>query len=260
MQLYLRIARFNFGTYLAYPFELVAAALRPVIDFGFVLLFWSIVAASSAGSVNFRKIAAYFLIATAVNNLVFLSGIKFGSVLAKAVKYGDISNFLIKPVNVLHDYLATMIGNMGVTYAVSGIFLLLGLVLQPPASLLACLLFFAYLPLALIISYSINVLVGTVAFYFTEASSIKNVTNHIVSVFSGAWVPLSFFPGTLRTIVSFLPFQAAVFGPTQALQTTSLNSTAVTAIAVSTGWAIVLYAVAMIAWRKGIKHYEAVGI
>ena len=260
MRLYGHIVSFNFMTYFRYPLELIAAALKPLLEFGMVILFWSIVAVSSAGAVDFRHIIAYFLVATAVSNLVFISGLKFGSSLAKAIKSGDISQYLVRPLPVVRFYHASLIGGMGVTYLVSLIFLVLGFVIMPPASWLAVGLFLVSLPLAVAISYSINVLVGTVAFYFVEASSIKNVMNHIIGVFSGAMVPLTFFPGTLKTVTLALPFQAVVFGPTQALRATTLNSQTLVSLLIAAGWAVVLGLWAAWAWRKGLRNYEAVGM
>jgi ABC-2 type transport system permease protein len=138
----------------------------------------------------------------------------------------------------LHYYQAAMIGNSAVSYASSVIFLIIGIIMQPPASLLAVMLFVIYLPLAFAIAYGINVLVGTVAFYFTEAGSIKNVVAQVASVFSGALVPLAFFPGELKALALLLPFSSAVSGPTQALRATQMTSQAWWQLLLAVFWAL----------------------
>jgi ABC-2 type transport system permease protein len=258
MQLYSRVALFNFGTYLTYPFELFALSIRPVVDLGFRLLFWGIVAASAPGVVNLHSIIAYFLVATALSYIVF--GMKFGSWLAKGIKSGSMNADLVRPTNILPYNFAAMLGGMGVTYAVAAVFLTAGLILAPPASWLAVLLFLAYMPMAIAISYGLNVLIGTVAFYTTEAGGIKNVAAHITNVFSGAIIPLSLFPHTIKNVVLLLPFATEVYGPVQALRVTHMTAAIWGGLAVGLMWAVGLLALGSWAWHQGLKHYDAIGI
>jgi ABC-2 type transport system permease protein len=260
MSLYGRIAWFNFATYLAYPIELAAAVVRPVFEFGFVILFWSIVAASSRQAIQINGLISYFLLATGMSDLLLLSGVKFGSFLAKEIKRGKLSNALIKPVNPLLYEFSQLLGNRGVSTVVAIIFVALGLIVQPPSSWLSVGLFLIYLPIAAIISISLNILVGTVAFYSTESSAIKNVASHMIQVFSGALVPLYLFPETLKTVVSILPFTTAVYGPVHALQTTTITTEVWMGLGSGLVWSVLLLWLALFIWRKGLKKYEAIGI
>jgi ABC-2 type transport system permease protein len=260
MLLYARVAWFNFATYLAYPLELLATFLKPFINLGFTLLFWSIIAASSHGAINFRQIISYLLIASAVSTALLLNNLRLGSSLAKAIKSGDISYALIRPVIVPFFYLAVRVGSLGMSYAVSAVLLIAGLIMQPPASALSFVLFLLFLPPAMAISYCLNMFVGIIAFYFTEADSIKNVIGHFINVFSGTIVPLTFFPGTLKTIVLLLPFATAVFGPAHALSNAAINTQTWLSLASGYAWAIVLLMITNKLWRKSLRQYEAVGM
>lgn len=260
MLLYARVAWFNFATYLAYPFEMMAAFVRPFITLGYTLLFWGIVAASSNGAINFRQIVAYFLVAVALSNALLLNNLRFGSLIARAIKNGDISYPLIRPVHVPFFYAASRIGGLGMTYVVSAIFLLTGLILQPPASLWSLLMFVAFLVPAVVISYSLNLLIGVLAFYFTEAENMRFVFNHIMNVFAGTMVPLTLFPSTLKVLALALPFAGTVFGPTQALRTAIPTGEMVLELAITCAWAVVLFIAISKAWRYSLRQYEAVGI
>ena len=260
MKLYGQVAWFNFGTYLAYPLELFASITKPSLELGLRLVFWGIVAASSPGTISTRQVIAYFLIATSLSNLFLLDSIRFGGWLARGIKSGDISSDLLKPTDILTYNLAVVFGRQGVTYLVSLGFFVIGMIVAPPSGLLSIALFITYIPIALGISYGINVLVGTVAFYFTEAGSIKNVVAHVSNIFSGALIPLVFFPGTLKTIAILLPFSAAIYGPVQALHSTQVTNQMWLQLISGAVWSVVLVVVSNKAWRNGMKHYDAIGI
>lgn len=139
------------------------------------------------------------------------------------------------------------------------VFIIIGLCLQPPTAL-GAILCMAYMPFAAAITYGLNVLVATIAFYTTEANSVKNVVAHVINVFSGTLIPLSLFPPLLKMVAITLPFSATVFGPIQALHTTALQGASLTGLLSACVWAIALVIIGELAWRKGVRHYEAVGI
>lgn len=260
MQLYARIAWFNFSTYLQYPLEFLSAAVNPIVDLVLKLVLWGVIAASAPGTINFRHIIAYFLVATAISNGLLFNGLRFGGYLAKRIKYGEISRTMIKPVNVLHSLLAELLGNNGVVYGLSMSFMVVGLIIEPPQSLFSLGLFVIYMVLGLAISYAINLLIGTIAFYTTEAGSFKNVGTHIIRVFGGLLIPLNYFPNGLRQLALLLPFGTPIYGPTNALQTTKFSQEGVMSLMASFVWSVVLIVAATYVWRRGIRKYEAIGL
>jgi ABC-2 type transport system permease protein len=260
MSLYWRIAWFNFGTYLAYPFEIIAASLRPVLEFGFVILFWTIVAASSHTTISISHLLSYFLLAEGMAGIFAPDGLKIGSFLAKEIKRGRLSQVLIKPVNPLRFEFAQVLGNRGIPIVVSLLFFTAGIALQPPRNLTSLGLFVLYLPVAAGISVGLSTLMGSTAFYTTESSGVRNVVSHTVRVFSGQLVPLYLFPSGLRLIATSLPFSAMVYGPAHALQTTALTWQEGQALATGLIWSLILLVISLYVWRRGLKSYEAVGI
>ncbi len=260
MDLYGRIAWFNFGVYFNYPIELVASVLRPVFEFGFVVLLWSIVAASSQQQLHIQTLVAYFLLATGINNLLLFKGLKFGSFLAKEIKRGRISQALIMPVNPLWYELSRRLGDRGVNFCTSILFVVAGLLLQPPTSWLGWALFLLYLPMAAVISLSINILIGTMAFYTTESAGFRNASKHVISVLSGATVPLYLFPGILKTAAVSLPFATAVYGPAHAVRITQMSTEVWIGLGGGLFWSIFLLWLSLTIWRRGLKNYEAIGI
>lgn len=92
--------------------------------------------------------------------------------------------------------------------------------------------------LAIAISYGISFFVGGLAFW-TDGSTwgLSAAKGVLLSFASGAMIPLSLFPGWLRTLASYLPFQAGVHLPT-AIYLGQLHGTALwQALAVQAAWA-----------------------
>lgn len=260
MQLYARVAWFSFSSYLAYPFELGASLLRPFIGLGLQLVFWGIVVASAPGTLSYRSLVAYFLIATGITTLVLSDGYKFGSFLAKGIKLGTINTNLVRPVSVPHYVLAQCVGQLGVRWLVAAGFVLTGIIIQPPKDLLTAGLAVILLVEAACVSYGLNLLIGTIAFYSPEAGSIKNVFAHISNVFSGALVPLALFPDGLRTLALWLPFAAVAYAPTSALSQGKLSGSPVVSLISGGVWSIVLLVGSRWWWKRSLRHYDAIGL
>ena len=67
--------------------------------------------------------------------------------------------------------------------------------------------------LAFLISFSIDYFVGIMAFYSESVWGLSITKEIIVTVFSGALIPLQFFPDGIQKILLWLPFQAIYHTP-----------------------------------------------
>jgi ABC-2 type transport system permease protein len=71
----------------------------------------------------------------------------------------------------------------------------------------------------------------------------------IQNIFSGALIPLVFFPGWLQTVAAILPFQGLVSTPAMAYLGKLDWSTTVTLVAIQALWAVGLVMLGRLAWR-----------
>ena len=260
LRLYLNIFLFNASVFRAYPLEALAVLLKRLIEVGFLFAFWSVVARSSNGAIDFRSLVVYFLVTIAVNQIVMATVLRLAQQLRGLVKRGEISNYFIRPLPVIPAIYASYLGSSIPFLALAGIGFVVALILQPPHGLFGIIAFLVFLALAMMISLAFNLLVGAWAFSFNEINSIRHSLSHIIQVFSGAMVPLSYFPGTLRHALLLSPFPGMVYGPAAALRYSSLSGEVLKAFGVNAVWAAVLLTVAVLIWNRTIRHYEAVGI
>lgn len=117
--------------------------------------------------------------------------------------------------------------------------------------------------LAFLMNFYVNYCIGMTAFYFVQANGIRVVYQLLGNIFSGALVPLSFFPGAVQKIMMFLPFQytnyitAMVWTGSDAIGETGM--TAAQAV-LCQGIAVIAAALlSEVIYRSSIKRFTAVG-
>ena len=254
------VAKFNALKTFAYPWDRVAFFAQRAVSLSFLAIFWLAVARSSDVALNFRQLIAYFLIATAVRDLTFASETRIGKEIMRLIKYGEISNYLIKSVGTIPFLFFTYAGQMWVMVVYALAALSLGIFILPPASWVNIAAFLVFIVLAFLVAVSFNFFVAIVSFHVVEAVGIRNVFNHIAQIFSGVLIPLTFFPSLIRSIVEFSPFPAVAFTPTYVLQNSLAASELLRLFAINFAWAAGLLLLVYFFWKRSLRKYEGVGI
>jgi len=260
MSIYLDIIRFNFLRFLTYPIEIWAAIIKRVLNTGFLILFWSIIANSSNGSIHVSSLISYFLISSAIDDIVSAQALRFGKYLGDSIKKGTINTYLIRPLSIIPYLYSSNVGERSLSLILSSITFMLGLIISPPTSLASLLFFALFLTLALAISLAFNLIIGIFYFYSPEAVNFRFTIGHIIKVFSGAIVPITFFPEGLRHLTLLSPFPGMVFAPVVSLHYTTLTNEIAQSLLINLLWAVLLLVIALAWWKKAIKNYDAIGI
>ncbi len=117
------------------------------------------------------------------------------------------------------------------------------------------LLFFAFgVVFGLIINFYINFFVSTICLYTQSSWGINIMKEVIVTLLSGAVVPIAFFPALLGKIVMYLPFQAIYNTPLRLLIEYRMSiQERVTLIAIQIFWLLVMGIISDLFWKKSLK-------
>ncbi|MBU1200600.1 ABC-2 family transporter protein [Patescibacteria group bacterium] len=210
-------------------FSIIGKALS---IFGIVLL-WSIIGKESSGVGSFWDLAPYFLIANGVSGLVDAESTRFSRILNDEIKLGTLSNHLLRPI---HPVLFLYVSFVGIIL------------------FLFCLLF------AFVIALAINLLIGSITFWTTEANHLQNVASHVVRIFSGVMIPVSLFPERLKMFTLLSPFPAMGFLPATLIKNPVWSQDIYISFLSSVFWAAVFLPFSLLIWKIGLRRYEAVGI
>lgn len=98
------------------------------------------------------------------------------------------------------------------------------------------------------INFGLSFLVGLAAFPLKNISGLTHVKGTLVSIFSGALIPLDLYQGTLRSVVFMLPFHSMAHTPTCIFLERDVAVLGL--LGEQAGWAAVLWLAGMVGWSR----------
>ena len=143
-------------------------------------------------------------------------------------------------VTVLIGVSLTM--NTGVTYTIPNV-----------------LLYVISIVLALIISFFSNFLFATMIFLTDATFGMMQLNEAVIKIFSGSMIPLSFFPGWLRTIAEILPYASVYSVPTLILMGRLSGMSLWSSLGMQIAWAVGLVIVTNLVWDRIVERLKVHG-
>jgi len=113
---------------------------------------------------------------------------------------------------------------------------------------------FAYL-----IRYFIGLLLGMVAFWLTEVSSLYVMTTRIIAFLSGVYFPLFLIPSGLYKIIMFSPLSYICYFPSMIAIGEMRGQILLTGLVISGTWVLLLLIITIFIWEIGLRRYESFG-
>lgn len=179
------------------------------------------------------------------------------------VSSGQIAVELLKPIDLqLYSYIARI-----------GDFISFGTVISAPVFIIAVMLFGISFPLTLssgllfvisviiatTISFLIEFIAGLITYYIINAWGLMILRGAIISFFSGAMVPLNFFPQWLKNVADLLPFKDMVYTPISIYLGIASGYQALYAILFQFVWVLVLFIISRVFYNAAIKKVVIMG-
>ncbi len=178
------------------------------------------------------------------------------------IRDGTIAVYLTKPVDYQLYTLFTTIGFSATSLITTTVPTILLLVLfRINVSFGLGFLFFPVsLLLAFIISFNFDYAVGLTAFYTESIWGISMTKEIIISVLSGALLPLQFFPAALQQILLWLPFQTIYYTPLMMITKPDQGlEVFLPMIGVQLAWAAVTYVLSRLFYNQAVKVLRVAG-
>ncbi|MFD2649384.1 ABC transporter permease [Devosia albogilva] len=204
-----------FQSRLAYRNQVWASAFGElVVSYAFIAI-WSAAFAGRvvADGATLPQMITYVMVA----GLLYWNTDRLINDVGDAVRTGDITIFLLKPLNYPASLLATHFGHYVFDQLVVTlpVFVIIGLTvgLLPPASMFHALVFIPYWALSWLMLFTLAALCGLLAFWLLTVFALEWFLKGIMALASGAIVPLWFMPGWLAGILGYLPFAWVSYYP-----------------------------------------------
>jgi ABC-2 type transport system permease protein len=101
--------------------------------------------------------------------------------------------------------------------------------------------------------------IGLLGFWITRSLSVNDAWFFTYSLASGYLIPLDLFPPGVREFLWYLPFRYTMSFPVELLMGRLSGPAILQGIAIQGVWVAAMYAVNRWVWRRGLRHYSAVG-
>lgn len=137
--------------------------------------------------------------------------------IGRTIHTGAIITDLLKPMDFQLFMFFERIGDFISFFAMTAIPILiicsLTLGIQVPLDFNTLICFLLSLFMAMTLSFCVEFCIGLMTFYTNYSWGLQTFQEALVSLFSGALIPITFFPGWLKTVTNFLPFQQMSYSP-----------------------------------------------
>jgi ABC-2 type transport system permease protein len=262
MKKYVPIARASYMVGLVYRFGFLFTILGNIIYLGVAYYLWKSIYkySNTLRGLTFDEAFLYVALGSAIFVLLKTYA---DWIIHYEIREGMIAVYLTKPMDFQLYALAANFGSllMGLTAVSIPTILILVFVFKVKVALgVGLLLFPISLLLAFLISFSIDYFVGIMAFYSESVWGLSITKEIIVTVFSGALIPLQFFPDAIRNILFWLPFQAIYHTPIMMITKADQGlDVFLPMLLVQCLWAVTLFMLTRLFYNQAIKVLRIAG-
>jgi len=217
---------------------------------------------ASIGPYDYSGMIYYFLLILLASNLVTPTEDEWQ--IAADIREGQINSFLTKPLNYL-GYRFSLFLSYRLLYTVVTIvpvllvFVYFRRYVTLPAHTLTWPLTAVSLVMAAGIQFLIAYTLALLAFWILEISTIVFILFSYEYFLSGQLFPLDIMPHWLQGLLHWLPFTYELYFPVAIFLEKTSGGALWAGLAIQTAWLLALLGIARTMWRRGVRHYQAVG-
>src|ERR1017187_333720 len=267
MKKYWHVINVGIQNNLTYRFNFLARAVFGLIPLIAMLYVWKKIYAGKAtgatvGPYSLGEMISYYLLTTVVDALTAVNEDDWQ--IAADIKDGNISQFLLKPIDYLWYRLCLFLSGRVTYLAVAvtplAIFILyLHHYFVLPTSWTAFSCFLLSTVLTALLQFFMSYAMAMLAFWVLEVSTFIFILYAFEYIASGHLFPLDILPAGLERALYFTPFPYQLYFPVSIYMGKATGADLARGLLIQGLWVIAAYCVARFAWRRGIKKYSAVG-
>jgi len=224
---------------------------------------WKAIYTSSTENVingfTFEEMTAYVIVSfftTVMMNSVGINSMAF------SIQDGSIAIGLIRPVSFQGIHFAQSLGALFVNSVICSLpfmvlFTMEGWLMAPKPLYLSAYVLSVFLSFVILFYFSFCF--AMLAFYTTYFFGINMAKEVIMKLCSGALIPLAFFPEAIESILRFLPFSSMNYIPVMIYLGKLEGAMLLQAMGLQGFWAVALFLVSGVCWKKAIQRLTVLG-
>jgi ABC-2 type transport system permease protein len=267
MRKYWHVIGIGIQNNLTYRVNYLTRTLFSLIPLFAMLSLWSTIyrgkeAGSALGGYTQAQMIFYYLLVAVVDVLTAVNEDDWQ--IAADIREGNISQFLIKPIDYLWYRLCLFFSGRVAFISMACVPLAVFIFcfrqyFVVPASEAALIAFPVSLVLTALLQFFISYTMAMLAFWLLEISTFIFILFAFEFIASGHLFPLDLLPPAVEHALWFTPFPSMLYTPIGIYMGKIAGADLARSLFTQLGWVLVGYALARFAWRRGIKKYAAFG-
>jgi len=265
MQKYWHVIKIGFANTMVYRFNFfvrVAFGLVPLLA---SIYLWRTIFNGQTGGVAGYSLAgmiSYYLMVTIVDTLTAVTEDDWQIV--ADIKDGNISQFLLKPINYLAYRLCLFFSGRLIFTAVSivpvGIFIFCWRkYFVAPDGGTAFGFFLLSTLLTGLLQFFMSITMALLAFWLLEVSTLIFMLFAFEYIAGGHLFPLNILPPVMARVLSYTPFPYQLYFPVAVYLGQVKGAALWQGLLIQAGWVLFFYVLARVVWSRGIRKYSAAG-
>ena len=265
MRKYWQVINIGIQNTLVYRVNFLCRVLFGFIPLVAMLSMWRVIyEGGGTGAVGYTlaQMISYYLIMTIVDALTAVSDDDWQ--IAADIKDGNISQFLLKPIDYLTYRLCLFSAGRLIYSAVAFLPVVLLLiwyrnyfVLPTDWGTLGA--FAVSIVLTALLQFFLSYTMALLAFWVLEVSTFIFILYAFEYLAGGHLFPLDILPPPLFAALQFTPFPYQLFFPVHVYLGRVAGPALWHGLLIQAGWVLAAYALARFVWARGVRHYGAVG-
>ena len=262
MRSYLSISRATYMVGIVYRFGFLFTIFGNIVYLGVAYYLWKSIYrySDTIRGLTFNETFIYVALGSAIFILLKTYSDWF---IHYEIREGIIANYLTKPVDFQIYNLFANLGSllMNLTAVTLPTALVMIFVFKVRIAFgIGLFLFPISLLLAFLISFSIDYFIGLLGFYSESVWGFSTTKEIIVTVFSGALIPLQFFPEAIQKVLLWLPFQAIYHTPLMMITRPAQGlDIFLPMMLMQAFWAVALFILARLFYNQAVKVLRIAG-
>lgn len=263
MRKYFQIVKNTWDETVSYRLNFVMWRVRVVLQIITLYFLWLSILPKDTSFLGYSQpLMLTYILGTSLLSAFVLSSRSHS--VGDEINQGNLSNFLIKPLNYFLYHFARDIADksMNIIFSLVELTILL-LLLRPPIFIqtepIYLLLFFTSAVLALLLYFFFNFLLGLIGFWSPEVWAPRFIFFIVITFFAGGLFPLDILPKTVFEIFRYLPFTYLLYFPLKIYLGQLSTMAIIRGLTISFIWLILMYLLVRFVWNMGLKLYTAQG-
>ena len=214
---------------------------------------------SSLGGFNQDEFVLYYLAMMILHELTYAAS---SYSVGWAIRSGDFSTWLLRPLHPIYEAIGMDFAGKGISVPFTILIaIVLGLILRPAVHLRPgnILLFFLAVILAYFLRFLLDYVQVLLAFWTQRLDAMMKINDTLLFLFGGQVAPFALLPHTLQIVAAFLPFRYMLGFPVEVLLGRLPPGQIWEGFLGLGVWILITILLHQIIWKRGLRHYTAVG-